>query len=119
MFSSGILFSSLLSSVLGCETLWRHRHCDQQRQLHQSHWHPGDAHEEVRPHASDQHARHLPGLQVRGTLPEGERAEGAQPPHTQQLAAAEPESALVQGPRGLHNGQVRHVHVCPRHGGRV
>jgi hypothetical protein len=26
---------------------------------------------------------------------------------------------LVQGPRGLHNGQVWDVHVCPRYGGGV
>ena len=61
----------------------------------------------------------IPVLQVLSALPQGQRGQGSQPSHPQQLAASVPEAHLVQEPRGVHDGQVRDVHVCPRHGGGV
>ena len=60
--------------------------------------------------------RHLSGVQVCSTLLEGERNEGSQPTHPQQLPALEHEAEVVPEPCCLHHGQVWHVHVCPWHG---
>ena len=40
-------------------------------------------------------------------------------PHLKYLTAFEHAPHLVQKPRGLHHGQIRHVHVRLGHGGRV
>ena len=42
--------------------------------------------------------------------------QGHQPPHFEHFPAFEHEPSVVQGPRGLHHGQVRHEHVCAGHG---
>lgn len=39
-----------------------------------------------------------------------------EPPHLKPKPTSEHVSALVPEPRRLHDGQVRHVHVCAGHG---
>ena len=48
-------------------------------------------------------------------VPEG----GQEPARAQHQPAAQHEPQVVPEPRGLHHGQVRHVHVRPGHGRRV
>ena len=43
----------------GCETVWRHRHCHQQCERHPLDGYGGDTDEEIRPHAPNQHERHV------------------------------------------------------------
>ncbi len=85
----------------------RHRHLRQQCQRHPAHRHAGDRHEALRSDAPDQHARHVPGVQNVHSAPEV----GQQSSHPESGAAARHEGQMVQEPRCLHDGQVRHVDV--------
>ena len=97
------------------DTFRRHRHSRQQRQRHQPHWDTGDADEALRPHVRRQRARHL--LLLAGLPPLSEKR--VEPAHPDACAAAQHEAEVVQGSRGVHDGEIRNEHVRARHGGGV
>ena len=95
----------------GGGALRRHRHPGEQRQRHQPDADAGHADEALRPDVRRQRARHLllhPGLPGRA---DQEREGRPQPACAEHEPAAVDARALVQEPRGLHHGQVRHEHV--------
>ena len=63
-----------------------------------------DRHEALRPHAADQHARHVRRLEMGNPA----SAKGGQSAHPHDLAAARHEGEMVRAAHRLHDGQVRH-----------
>ncbi len=98
-----------------CRAFRRHRHLRQQRQRHQPDRHAADRHEALRSDEPDQCARHLSGLQNVHSASEV----GAKSSYSESGAAAGHEGEMVQGPRRLHDGEIRHVDVHARHERRV
>ncbi|MFH0343751.1 MAG: SDR family oxidoreductase [Chromatiales bacterium] len=58
------------------------------------------------------------GVNVRGTYC-CSQACIPQSAHPQSRAPAQPEPEVVQASQRLHDGEIRHEHVCDRHGGGV
>ena len=93
----------------------RHRYLHQQCKRHPAYRHAADRHEAVRSDAPDQHARDVSRLQIMYSASEV----GAKSSHSESGAASRHGSQVVQEPRRLHDGQVRHVDVHARHERRV
>ncbi len=82
----------------------RHRHRGQQRQRDFADAGAADRHAPLRPDASDQHARHLHGVEIRHSA----SLEGGEPAHPDAVAAARHEGEVVRAAHRLFHGQVRH-----------
>ena len=93
----------------------RHRHLHQQCQRHQPDRHASDRYEALRSDAPDQYARHVPRLENVHSASEV----GRQSSHSESGAAAGHEGQMVQEPRRLHDGEIRHVDVYAGHERRV
>ena len=84
--------------------LRRHRHRGQQCERGPAHAGRRHRHAPLRPDASDQHARHLHGVEIRHPA----SREGAEPAHPDELAAARHAGEMVRRQHRLFDRQVRH-----------
>ncbi len=84
----------------------RHRHRRQQCQRDPDHAGQPDRHEAFRPDARHQCARHLHGVEIRDPA----SAEGREPAHPDDLAAARHAAEMVRALHRLCDGEVQHEH---------